>query len=675
MNILAPQSEPAALNMSARRPVQSLLLIVLFILEAPICWAEKSNDLLAGLDFDFPVVLTPSRLPQRLDESPSAVTIIDRDMIEASGARRLVEVLRLVPGFQVGFKFNHMPTAAYHGLDDEFARRMLLLVDGQRIFQFSRGIVEWNNIPIQLEDIERIEVVRGPNAAVYGSNAFEAVINIQTSSAAEVNGYYARAAAGTDGIADGFVRYGGRLGAVDYALSLASKGENGYDGIQDDRRNNSIYLRGEAPLGGFGELKLQAGYSRADYQIQEDNAAYPKEPRDFDVSDNFQSVQWRTSFGYDDELVATVSRNVFHYDDDGFTSDLVIPGVDLKVDFAIEEERYETELQYARYFSPQWRGVAGFGYHHEAVTSPFYFDTDRTLTNDVLRLFGHVEYRPWDDLVINTGAMLEQSDITDQWLFLPRFSVNYHVTPSQTLRAAFSTGSRQPQLYENQGRAVIRGVDVPISIYRAIATGIGRGGLDPEINRAFELGYVFQPTRNLAADVRLFQENLSDLIVAFFREETELVTVNPGNVVLDFDNEEDITIRGMEAALDWQNESGTRLYASYGLTTIDADGTRFDFGYEDSAPQHTFALLARQNFGSGWQASLNYDYQSDMTWYLDDSIEDYHKLDARIAKAFPLGPSRALAELVATNLLGPVNDYLPSQAWDRGVFLRFTVGL
>ena len=109
---------------------------------------------------DLPQVLIPSRLPQRLDEAPSTVTIIDRAMIEAAGARRLVDVLRLVPGLQVVYKNNSLPTATYHGLSDEYARRMLLLLllNGQRIFQYSRGVIEWNNLPIPLENIERIEV-------------------------------------------------------------------------------------------------------------------------------------------------------------------------------------------------------------------------------------------------------------------------------------------------------------------------------------------------------------------------------------------------------------------------------------------------------------------------------------------------------------------------------------
>ena len=135
-------------------------------------------------------VLTPARLPQRLDEAPNAMTVIDRAMIEASGARRLEEVLRLVPGFQVGHKYNNQPTAAYHGLSDEFARRVLVLVNGQRIFQYSWGGVDWNNLPIPLKDIERIEVIRGPSAAAYGSNALTAVINLQTGSAAEYAGWY-----------------------------------------------------------------------------------------------------------------------------------------------------------------------------------------------------------------------------------------------------------------------------------------------------------------------------------------------------------------------------------------------------------------------------------------------------------------------------------------------------
>ncbi|MEI2782229.1 MAG: TonB-dependent receptor [Candidatus Competibacter sp.] len=618
-------------------------------------------------DGDLPRVLTPSRLPQRLDEAPSTVTIIDRALIEASGARRLVDVLRLVPGFQVGYKTNNLPTATYHGLSDEYARRTLLLLNGQRIFQYSRGVIEWNNLPIPLENIERIEIVRGPAAAAYGSNALQAVINIQTGSAAEYPGLSTRVAAGGAGIADGFLRYGGQVGAMDYTLSLSSVGDHGYPGVYDDRRNSSLSFLGEVPLEAGGELKLQAGFARGDYGIQDPEPIFSAPARDFPVTDAFQSLQWRRPGTANDEWTLTLSHNVFHYGDRGFLNDQLLPGVTLRFDYDIQEERYEADAQYLRRFSDRWRAVAGFGYYHEAVRSPRYFDTDATLDNAVSWLAGHGEYRIDPAWVLNAGAMLEYASLSASWLFLPRLSVHYHVDNRQTLRLAYSTGSRQPTLYENNGRAIIRGVNVPLTIYGVIASG----GLDPEINRSLEVGYHWQAARN-QFDVRLFQERYSDYIGTYYRPAPEVPTMLPG-VVLDFANDHPLTVRGLEAQVDWRNASGTRLFASYALTAIDASGTRFDAGYEDSAPRHGLGLLVSQEFGNGWQASLNYDYQSGMRWYRDQPIDGYHQLGVRLAKRFKLGSTPATAEVIGANLLGPVSDYLPSREWDRSIFLRFTI--
>jgi iron complex outermembrane receptor protein len=613
-----------------------------------------------------PWVLTPSRLPQRLDESPSAVTVIDRAMIEASGARRLVDVLRLVPGFQAGYKLNSLPTAAYHGLNDEYARRTLLLLNGQRIFQYSRGVIEWNNLPVPLENVERIEIVRGPAAAAYGSNALQAVIDIQTGSATEYAGFSGRMAGGGDGIADGFLRRGGRLGSMDYALSLASSGDSGYDDLRDDRRNTSLSFLGEMPLGG-GELQAQAGFARGDYQIQDPEPALPTDPRDFPVTNHFQSLRWRRPGAANDEWVVTLSHNAFHYGDRGFSSDRILPGVTLRFDYDIREERYEADVQYLRRFSDRWRTVTGVGYYREAVRSPHYFDTDETLDNAVSWLASHAEYHPDPAWALNVGAMLEHSSLAGSWLVLPRLSVHYHLDDRQTLRLAYSTGSRQPTLYENGGRAIARATDAPLTIYGAIASG----GLDPEINRSLEVGYHWQSGRN-QFDARLFRERYSDYIGTYYRPAPTVATMLPG-VVLDFANDSPIVVRGLEMQWDWRNAAGARLFASYALTDIDASGTRFDAGYEDSAPRHGLGLLVSQAFGDGWQASLTYDYQSGMQWYRDEPIDGYHQLSARIAKRFKLGASSAVAELVGANLLGPVGDYLPDQSWDRVLFFRLSV--
>lgn len=623
---------------------------------------------------DPPLVLTPARLPQRLDEAPNAMTVIDRATIEASGARRLEEVLRLVPGFQVGHKYNNQPTIAYHGLSDEFARRVLVLVDGQRIFQYSGGGVDWNTLPIPLRDVERIEVIRGPGAAAYGSNALTAVINIQTGGAAEYAGWTGQAAAGGNRIADGFFRWGGRVGAFDVALSLASTGEGGYPDIHDDRRNHLLLFQGELPLGDAGELRVLAGYGRGDYEAQNVNPAYPGAfERDFTNTNHFQSLQWRHSFTPDDELRVALSRNRFHHGDPGFSSAAVIPGVTLNIDFQFEEEREEFQLQYARRFSDRWRAVAGWGYYRDAYRSPYYLNTDATVATRVPQLFGHGEYRPWEPVVFNLGAMLERAPLSDEWLLLPRLSAHWHLDDHQTLRAIYATGSRQPSIYENQGQAVIRGLDVPLTLFRVYATGIEQGGLTPERNRSIELGYFWQPAPALHLDLRLFQERLTDFITAYNRPETRHRTVQPGNTVVDFANENPITLRGFEAQLQWRNRRGTRLFAGYAWLDADADRPRFEVDYPRSVPRHGASLLLSQTLAEDWQASLAYTYRSGMRWYREPPIDAYHQLSGRIAKRLRWGQTQALAELVGENLLEDVSDYLPGRAWERSLFFRFSV--
>ena len=130
---------------------------------------------------ELPVVASVSRLPQRLADAPTAVTVIDRDMIKASGVRDLNDVFRLVPGFQTYPHTTEPARASYHGLNDEdYSPRVQVLIDGRSMYSplFGNG-VNWATIPVALDDIERVEVVRGTNSVSYGSNAFLGVTNIR----------------------------------------------------------------------------------------------------------------------------------------------------------------------------------------------------------------------------------------------------------------------------------------------------------------------------------------------------------------------------------------------------------------------------------------------------------------------------------------------------------------
>lgn len=148
---------------------------------------------------DMPIVLSVSRLSQRLDETPGAVTVLDRNMIRLSGARDVADLLRLVPGFQSTMSFERIaPQATYHGTYYSVSNRMQVLVDGRSVYSpFLVGGIGPGLQTVALADIERIEVLRGSNSAAYGARAFLGVINIITLDPNQTVGFNAGASQGT----------------------------------------------------------------------------------------------------------------------------------------------------------------------------------------------------------------------------------------------------------------------------------------------------------------------------------------------------------------------------------------------------------------------------------------------------------------------------------------------
>lgn len=118
---------------------------------------------------DIPLVLTATRLAQSPLDAPAAVTVIDREMIEASGFTRIYDLLRLVPGYLVSDIADSSPSVASHGLGDAYDRRIKVMIDGRTINSPLWGDTKWDNLPLRIDDIERLEVVRGPNGAAYGA--------------------------------------------------------------------------------------------------------------------------------------------------------------------------------------------------------------------------------------------------------------------------------------------------------------------------------------------------------------------------------------------------------------------------------------------------------------------------------------------------------------------------
>lgn len=186
---------------------------------------------------EFPLVLSASRLSQPLEDAPNAMTVIDREMIIASGFRSIPDLFKLVPGMYVSYYRGSEGVVSYHGSTDQYARRMQVLLNGRSIYMSPASTVDWASLPITVEDIERIEVIRGPAAASHGANSTQGVISIITRDAGVENGGNVLLRHGNKGVNDVSASFGRQGMKLDYQLRLAYTADHGYDDLSAPPNN------------------------------------------------------------------------------------------------------------------------------------------------------------------------------------------------------------------------------------------------------------------------------------------------------------------------------------------------------------------------------------------------------------------------------------------------------
>src|SRR5882724_13367871 len=158
-----------------------------------------------------PEVTSVSKRPEKLSETASAIQVITREDIRRSGATRLPEALRLASNLEVDQIDSSQWAISARGFNSGLANKMLVLIDGRTVYSPLFAGVFWDSQDVFLEDIERIEVISGPGATLYGANAVNGVINITTRSAKDTQGLLLLGGGGTELRGFGGVRYGGEL--------------------------------------------------------------------------------------------------------------------------------------------------------------------------------------------------------------------------------------------------------------------------------------------------------------------------------------------------------------------------------------------------------------------------------------------------------------------------------
>ncbi len=662
-------------------PRAGILPILMMMSALPSQGAESVADL-SEQDFlaDVPVVLTASRLRQNVADAPAAVTVIDRQMIRDSGAWSIPDLFRLVPGMYVGESadrgtFVPNSVVSYHGLTDGFSRRMQVLVDGRSIYTPLFGGAVWSTLPLALEDIERIEVIRGPNSATYGANSFLGIINIISRHATETQGAMVSLTDSKRG-SDATFRWGGKAGALDYRVTGSQRRDQGITDFAvpdakhstvanrfDDKRLSNFTFRGDLQISDRDALEIQAGLSQGNHQsgkneLPGSNTYSPEHVRKLDSY--YGLLRWQRSFSADEQLSikAYANRDEQNYD----LASLVVPhfGVvpaPFDSPMRLLGERYDLEAQHTLAPTSTTRLVWGAGVRIDRFTSRFFFNSDQAQSFRQSNLFANLEWRPFNKWVLNSGLMLEKNSYTGSH-FSPKFGANYHVLPNHTLRFSFSRATHTPVMLE--ARADSRWTYALSPAICAVTSCTFRayshsGNLQSEEITSREVGYVWESSGG-TLDIKYSLDNLRHLLEA----ETQAF---PGTIINPktgkaapgtwYVNSGQADIRALEAQWQQKFTEATRLHVAWSMTKVTGNGASRDSAsiYSDSAPLHSRSMLLAHDFGSRWTGSLAYYQMGRMAVQGDGDVQNpYERVDARLAYRFRDGAYQGEVAFIVQNL-------------------------
>ena len=666
-------------------PRNSLLRNLQFLIAASLCMKgaiAQTQIAVSERDYfeELPVVLSVSRLAQPLDEAPGAVTVIDRDMIRQSGARDLMDLFRLVPGFQVVKPPNSPGIVTYHGLGQSYPQQMQLLLDGRSMYSPAvYGGVNWNLIPVALDDIERIEVVRGSNSAAYGANAFLGIANIVTRNAADARGATAELRDGNQGVRDRFLRLGGGNDTASFRVSAQSQQDDGIVSIPDHGSKRLFDARADIRLGLRDELQAQFGAMDSGFNVGlTTSPTNPSRMQDWnsqyisigwhraledsaDVSVHFYRSEERmadavTALTYDTSVGAAVNYllNTRHYPPAAVAA--LIPNVPVTADYGLHSVRNNLEASHT--FSP-WqdaRLVWGGELRSDSVRGFQYYGRSDAVALTVARIFGNLEWRLAKDWIANVGGTVEH-DTNAGTSSAPRLALNWHVAPGQTLRAGISSAFRAPSLYESRGYAplISSNGSVLYNLYQA------KGTLLPERLVSRELGWIGEFKQvGMTADVRAFEEKIGDHIVTLPTYPvapycSSIALVGCSAAQASAFNAQDLTIRGVEYQLRWQPAEKTRLILSQAFVQIsqqlrlpndpsvilDASSlAAMQVQTDASAPTRNASVMLMQKLPGGFDLSATYYSVGALRWTQNNPVSGYTRLDWRLAYPFRVGPTR-----------------------------------
>lgn len=550
-------------------------------------------------------VTSVGKREESLSHAAAAVHVITQGDIRRSGATSLPEVLRLAPGLQVARIDARRWAVSARGFNGEFANKLLVMVDGRSVYTPLFSGVQWRLVDPVLEDIERIEVVRGPGATVWGANAVNGVINIITKSAKDTQGGLVTAGGGHEDVAFGVVRYGLKLND-DAFFRVYAKGSVG-----DDTRLSTGAASVDAWHNAMGGFRLDWTPTGADtvmmqgefYSGTSDQFGTVAVPFDPSRSHGGHALaRWTRELAEDSRtsLQFFYSRNVV--DAEGFKED---------------RDQYDVEFQHQFALGARNQIVWGGGYR---------LNLDQLLPGQL----GTVTFLPAEEDVHQFNFFLQDTItlVPDRLTFTPGVKLELHEYTGLEVQP----GARlawTPHESQTVWASVARAVRTPSRADESLLApatapffSLPNSALPAERLTAFELGYRAQLHPRLSLDTALFYNDYDRLR----SNEPRL----PATV-------RDSLLRGEayggEGSATWQATGQWRLTASYNYLNLQLHrepGSAAALTVADperQSPRHEVALRSRLDLTRDVEFDANYRYVDSLPAL---GIPSYHTVDLRI---------------------------------------------
>ena len=575
-----------------------------------------------------------SRTAERLIDTPAAVYVLTGQDLRRSGATTLPEALRLVPGVEVARIDANKWGVATRGFNGRFANKLLVLIDGRAVYTpFFSGVM-WEIKDVLLEDVERIEVIRGPGGTLWGANAVNGIINIITAPAQHTQGGLVKVGGGTEERGLVRLRWGGDLDdnthfrvygkASAHDDFVDASGRSGADDWQMGRGG----FRLDRNLGTGRSLTWQGDVYRVErgqiYRFPELTPPYIQLVEDDTrLAGGHLQGRWQHTFADSSELRLQVYYDRTEWDDELIGEIRDTYDLDFQHRFNWTERQ---ELVWGigyRFTTDNFDNSPIFALHPEQRGSPLYsaFVQDRVALNERLKLFlgTKFEHNDFTGIEYQPGARL---------LWTPHVQ---HVIWTAITRAV-RTPSRADDDVRLLNRVLPPGeffLDSP----PILAINTGDHSFQSERLLAFELGYRLHPRQGLSFDLATFYNDYEDLRTGkldtlirrdepFFHFEVPLPAANlmRGETY------------GLEVAADWQAQNaGWRLRAAYTYLHMDLRAgllNSFAAEFEEEAsPDHQFFLWSSKELGRNLQWDGVLRFVDRLPTY---DIDRYAELDLRL---------------------------------------------